>query len=78
MRLSGQFQTNFFFFLQEGFERKKHSQAKISQKKKIKQTLNSKGNIFYAQKNFKNFSLTKKKNWFKIVLIISFCYTTNM
>ena len=61
MRLSGQFQTNFFFFLQEGFERKKHSQAKISQKKKIKQTLNSKGNIFYAQKNFKNFSLTKKK-----------------
>ena len=81
MRLSGQFQTNFFFFfffLRKGFERKKHLQAKINQQKKIKQTINSKGNIFYARKNFKNFSLTKKKNLFKIVLIISFCYTTNM
>ena len=68
MRLSGQFQTNFFFFffLQKGFERKKHSQAKINQQKKIKQTKNSKGNIFYARKNFKNFSLTKKKTGLKL------------
>ena len=31
---------------------KKHSQAEIDQQNKIKQTLNSKGNIFYACKNF--------------------------
>ena len=43
----------FFFFLQKDFERKrKHQQAKINQQNKIKQTLNSKGNIFYARKNF--------------------------
>ena len=53
MKLSGQFQICFFFFLQKDFERKrKHPQAKINQQNKIKQTLNSKGNIFYARKNF--------------------------
>ena len=56
MRLSGQFQAClfnfFFFFLRKGFERKKHSQAKINQQNKIKQTLNNKDNTFYARKIF--------------------------
>ena len=55
MRLSGQFRACaffFVFFLRKGFERKKHSQAKINQQNKIKQTLNNKGNIFYERKIF--------------------------
>ena len=60
MRLSGQFQIIFFFFLQKGFEHKKRSQAKINQQKKIKQTLNSKGNIFMRGKTSKTFRKQKK------------------
>ena len=41
MRLWGQFQACFFFFLQKGLEPKKNTK-----------TLNNKGNIFYARKIF--------------------------
>ena len=51
MRLSRQFQTC-LIFLRKSIERKK-TQVKINQQNKIKQTLNNKGNIFYAPKNLK-------------------------
>ena len=51
MRLSGQFQACLFFFYELVLSVKKHSQAKMNQQNKIKQTLNNKGNIFLcAQK----------------------------
>ena len=54
MRLSGQFQACLFiyFFTKRVWAKKKHSQAKINQQNKIKQTLNNKGNILFARKNF--------------------------
>ena len=69
MRLSRQFQTC-LIFLRKSIERKK-TQVKINQQNKIKQTLNNKGNIFYAPKNLKVVCLafwcffTSKTCWLK-------------
>ena len=55
MRLLGQFQACLFFYENDLSVKK---QAKINQQNKIKQTLNNKGNIFYARKNLKVVSFT--------------------
>ena len=54
MRLSGQFQFQacLFFLCEKVLSIKKHSQEKTNEQNKIKQTLNNKGNIFHACKNF--------------------------
>ena len=47
MRLSGQFRASLFiYFYEKVLSAQKHSQAKINQQNKIKQTLNNKGNNF--------------------------------
>ena len=89
MRLLGQFQACLFFY-EKDLSVKKHSQAKINQQNKVKQTLN-KGNNFYARKNLKVVSFTfwcffyaqktfshKKINRLEIVLITSLYYTANL
>ena len=53
MILSRQFPACLFFFYEKVLSVKKHSQAKINQQNKIKQTLNNKGDIFYARKHLK-------------------------
>ena len=47
MRLSGQFRASLFiYFYEKVLSAQKHSQAKINQQNKIKQTLNNKDNNF--------------------------------
>ena len=54
MRLSGQFQACLFFFCMKRFRAYKNtSQSNINQQKKIKQTLNNKGNNFLHTQTFK-------------------------
>ena len=93
MRLSRQFQACLFFFYEKISHTQKHSQAKINQQNKIKQTLNNKGNNFLLVQTSKRLEVVcftswcflcaqnlfvKKVNRLEIVLMTSFYYTTDV
>ena len=92
MRLSRQFQACFFFY-EKISHTQKHSQVKINQQNKIKQTLNNKGNNFLLVQTSKRLKFVcftflcflcaqnlfvKKINKLETVLMTSFYYTTDV
>ena len=83
----------FIFFYEKVLSVKKHSQAKINQQNKIKQTLNNKGNNFLLVQTSKRLEVVcftfwcflcaqnlfvKKINRLEIALMTSFYYTTDV